>query len=126
MKLKTLGTLSCLLLAAVLAVPPPTAQANVFDDLLQCTGDYMYGLQDVWNTWYASPQSQNDLADRNWGLDNLFYNYQACNSLVNVDTAQYDFCTGAAAAAQQCSVSFSDNFNAWAECRRATRVDECQ
>ena len=126
MKLKTFCAVSCLMLAAVLAVPPPAAQANGFDDLLYCTAYYLSDSNSAWETWNYSAQTQNDVDTRNSALDTAFNNYQACNSLVNVDTAQFDFCTGASEAAQQCLVTFQDNYNAWMACRAATRVDVCQ
>lgn len=121
----SIALLSLLLCAIFASAAPPTHAGNWVDDLFDCTGNYINGYTNAWDTWYASPQGAEDLSQRNYSLDVAFYNFQACNSVVNVPYAQYDFCTGAQLALENCNIQFQgiDNTFARMECQFATHYE---
>jgi hypothetical protein len=131
--MKTLFSIALLslLLCAIFASAPPSTHASGtwVDDLLECTENYIYGRNDVWNTWLNSPKGPEDESQLFYGLDQTFDNFQACNSVVNVPYVEIDFCPAAQQAYYNCGVQFpgfSDS-NARMECQLATHYDgTCQ
>ena len=121
----SIALLSLLLCAIFASAAPPTHAGNWVDDLFDCTGTYVNRIHDAWETWYASPRGPEDLSQRNYSLDVAFYDFQACNSVVNVPYAQYDFCTAAQQAYYNCGIQFQGIDNAFAlmECQLATHYE---
>jgi hypothetical protein len=119
-------TLLSLLLCALFATAaPPTHASDWVDDLFNCTGGYINGTNNAWDTWYSSTHGPEDLSERDYALDVAFYNFQGCNSVVNVPYAQLEFCPDAQYAYYACAAQFqgSEDTLALSECQAATHYD---
>ncbi|HKG58728.1 MAG TPA: hypothetical protein VKB05_03035 [Pyrinomonadaceae bacterium] len=117
--------LSFLLCAIFASAPPPTHASDWVDDLISCTGNYINGSTNAWDTWYSSSHGPGDLSQRDYALDVAFDNFQGCNSVVDIPYAAIDFCPAAQQAYYNCGIQFQgiDDTFARMECEAATHYD---
>lgn len=127
--MKTLYSIALLsfLLFAIFASEPPSTHAS--DDwvyvLSDCTDIYITGYGNAWGTWDTSAQGPADENQLDYNLNQAFYNFQGCNSVVNVPYAEIDFCPAAQQAYYNCVIQFQglDNTFARMECQAATHYE---
>lgn len=124
-RLFSIALLALLLCAISASAPQPTHADDWVGELLTCTGNYIDGFNNAWDTWYASPQGPSDDSQRNYALDQSFNDYQGCNGIVNVPVQHPDFCTGAQQAYYNCGIQYQglDASSALMECQLATQYD---
>ena len=112
------------------------------DDLTYCVDDYSTDWFGCWETsWDESaqcqslppgPQRDSCLSSAQSAkvscLSSSNSMFDSCAGAVNYDFAAMDFCTNARYVADSCANQFQgvDNWEAYMQCRAASKIDQCQ